>query len=77
MVFWFGDGVRDRKSSHQRQMSPSYPRRCRADFASSGMYEYSYRESPEWVASAPNRSGRSIGVIIAPNPPLDLPMIAR
>ena len=32
---------------------------------------------PAWVASAPNRSGRSIGVIIAPNPPLDLPMIAR
>ena len=31
---------------------------------------------PRGVASAPNRSGRSIGVIIAPKPPLDLPLMA-
>ena len=37
----------------------------------------SYSASPACVASAPNRSGRSIGVIIAPKPPLDLPLIAR
>ena len=36
-----------------------------------------YSASPACVASAPNRSGRSIGVIIAPNPPEDFPAIAR
>ena len=41
------------------------------------MYCASDSASPEWVANAPNKSGRSIDVIIAPSPPLDLPPIAR
>jgi hypothetical protein len=36
-----------------------------------------FRDSRACVASAPNSSGRSIGAIIAPKPPLDLPVIAR
>ena len=33
--------------------------------------------SPAWVASPPKRSGRSMGVIMAPKPPLDFPWMPR
>ena len=58
---------RDRKSAQNASNDPEYESRsARAASRKSGWYAASKRASPAWVTSPPNRSGRSIGVIMAP-----------
>ena len=73
----FVKAVRERKSFQNASNDPSYSRSARTASRNSGRKHVSNSASPAWVASPPNRSGRSIGVIIAPYPPLDLPVIPR
>ncbi len=58
--------VRERKSAQNASKLPSYWRSARTASRNSGRKHVSNSASPAWVARPPNRSGRSIGVIIAP-----------